>query len=287
MQGSSNEETFMGFRINTNVPSMIAQRNLSNVKKVQQESFQKLSSGNRISKSGDDAAGLAISEKMRATIKSGKQAVRNANDGVSMIQVAEGGMNEISNILVRLRELSVQSASDTVGDVERGFTDMEFQSLVQEIDRISNVTEFNGAKLLNGEGDTYDLQVGINSNTDESVLKYESGVTDVKASALGVDGMSVADKGSAASNLENIDLALNKLNENRANLGGLQNRLQSTVNNLQIFNENMSEANSRIRDTDIAEETTELTKSNILTNASTSVLAQANTAANSALRLIG
>ena len=277
----------MGFRINTNVPSMIAQRNLSNVKKVQQESFQKLSSGNRISKSGDDAAGLAISEKMRATIKSGKQAVRNANDGVSMIQVAEGGMNEISNILVRLRELSVQSASDTVGDVERGFTDMEFQSLVQEIDRISNVTEFNGAKLLNGEGDTYDLQVGINSNTDESVLKYESGVTDVKASALGVDGMSVADKGSAASNLENIDLALNKLNENRANLGGLQNRLQSTVNNLQIFNENMSEANSRIRDTDIAEETTELTKSNILTNASTSVLAQANTAANSALRLIG
>lgn len=277
----------MGFRINTNVTSLVAQRNLQNVKQNQQQNFEKLSSGSRIVRAGDDAAGLAISEKMKATIRSGKQAERNANDGISMIQVAEGGMNEISNILIRLRELSVQAASDTVGDTERSFSDKEFQSLVDEVNRISNVTEFNGRKLLDGSGDTFDFQVGTNSNDEQSVIQYKAGQTDVKASALNIDGLNVSSKDDAQSNLSTLDDAMNTLNGNRADLGALQNRLQTTVRNLQNSNENMSAANSRIRDTDIASESAELTKNNILASSSTAVLAQANTASQGALRLIG
>ncbi|MCK5882147.1 MAG: flagellin FliC, partial [Bacteriovoracaceae bacterium] len=145
----------MGLRINTNVASLSAQRALGNTTKAQSSSLEKLSSGSRIVKAADDAAGLAISEKMKAAIRGTNQAERNANDGISMIQTAEGGLNEVSNILIRLRELSVQSASDTVGDSERQFTDMEYQNLKQEVERISSVTEFNGKKLLNGEGDKY------------------------------------------------------------------------------------------------------------------------------------
>ncbi len=277
----------MGFRINTNVTSLAAQRNLQNVKNEQQKNFEKLASGNRIVRAADDAAGLAISEKLKAGIRSTRQAERNANDGISMVQVAEGGMNEISNILIRLRELSVQSASDTVGDTERSFSDMEFQSLVDEVNRISQVTEFNGIKLLNGEGDSLDFQVGINSNEDESVVKFEADKTDTSASALSIDGLSVADKADAQSNLEALDEAIIKLNENRSSLGALQNRLQSSVTNLQISAENMGAANSRIRDADIAAESTELAKNNILSNSSTAVLAQANVASQGAMRLIG
>lgn len=277
----------MGFRINTNVTSLSAQRNLQSVKQEQQKNFEKLSSGNRIVRAGDDAAGLAISEKLKATIRSGRQAERNASDGISMVQVAEGGMNEISNILIRLRELSVQASSDTIGDTERAFTDKEFQSLVDEVNRISAVTEFNGKKLLNGDGDTLDFQVGTNSNDDESVIQYDASKTDVQASALGIDGLSVESKGDAQGNLSTLDEALNTLNENRASLGALQNRLQTTVRNLQNQTENVAAANSRIRDTDIATESTELTKNNILANSSTAVLAQANVASQGALRLIG
>ncbi len=277
----------MGFRINTNVPSLVAQRNLEKVRGEQDKSFQKLSSGNRIVKAGDDAAGLAISEKMRASIRSSKQATRNANDGVSLIQTAEGGMNEISNILIRLRELSVQAASDTVGDVERSFSDKEFQSLVQEVDRIALATEFNGKKLLNGEGDTFEFQIGINSNKDESTMQYESSKSDVKSGTLGIDGLNVTSRDDAQSNLSQIDDAMEAINGNRADLGALQNRLQSTVTNLQIYTENLSAANSRVRDTDIAAETSTLTKNNILANSATAILGQANSSSSAALRLIG
>jgi len=151
----------MGLRINTNVASLTAQRSLGKTAAQEESTLSKLSSGNRITKAADDAAGLAISEKMKAQIRGTNQAERNANDGISLIQTAEGGLNEISNILVRLRELSVQAASDTVGDSERKFTDVEYQNLKQEIERISQVTEFNGKKLLNGLGDKYDFQIGI------------------------------------------------------------------------------------------------------------------------------
>jgi len=277
----------MGMRINTNVQSLAAQRSLGNVKRSQDASLEKLSSGARINKAGDDAAGLAISEKLKANIRGTQQATRNAGDGISMVQTAEGGLNEVSNILIRLRELSVQSASDTVGDTERSFTDMEFQSLVKEVDRIAESTKFNGKDLLNGAGDQMDLQIGIYNNEGLDRISYDPSTTSAKASDIGIDSLSVASKGGAQENLEALDTAIEKISGNRANLGALQNRLQSTISNLEVSTENLSAANSRIRDTDIATESAELARTNILSNSATSVLAQANQSNSGALRLIG
>ncbi|MDD0854644.1 flagellin [Halobacteriovorax sp. GB3] len=277
----------MGLRINTNVQSLAAQRSLGQVKTAQNSSLEKLASGNRINKAGDDAAGLAISEKLKANIKSTRQATRNAGDGISMIQTAEGGLNEVSNILTRLRELSVQSASDTVGDTERKFTDMEFQSLVKEVDRIAESTQFNGKNLLNGQGETLDFQIGINNNAENDRISYQPQDSSAKTADIGLEGLSVASKGGAQENLEAIDTAISRISENRANLGALQNRLQSTISNLEVSVENQSAANSRIRDTDIASESAELARTNILSNSATSVLAQANQSGQGALRLIG
>lgn len=277
----------MGLRINTNVQALSAQRNLGKVTDVKNQTFERLSSGNRINKAGDDAAGLAISEKLKASIKGHVQAERNAGDGISMIQTAEGGLNEVSNILVRLRELSVQSASDTVGDTERQFSNLEFQHLSKEIDRIAASTQYNGKDLLSGKGDTLDFQIGIYNNPDNDRLSYRPQDTDSSTEALGIGGMAVATKGDAQENLEKLDSAINALNANRANLGALQNRLVSTISNLQVKTENLAAANSRIRDADIAVETAELTKSNILSSSASSVLSQANNANSVALKLIG
>jgi len=276
----------MGLRIATNVQSMNAQRNLGISFDKQALSLSKLSSGARITKAGDDAAGLAISEKLKGSIRSMQQANRNANDGVSLIQTAEGGINEVSNILLRLRELSVQAASDTVGDVERGFTDKEVQNLKSEIDRIAQVTKFNGTQLLNGDGKTLDFQVGINADPVNDRLQYKTQETNVTLNKLGLGSVSTATKEGAQSNLAMIDVAIQQVNENRAGLGALQNRLSSTVNNLSISTENLSAANSRIRDTDMAAETSELTKRSILANAGTAVLSQANNSQNLALKLL-
>jgi flagellin len=277
----------MGLRVNTNTQSLAAQRNLSVNNGAQKSSIEKLASGTRINRAADDAAGLAISEKMRADIRSVRQDVRNANDGISMIQTAEGAMTEVSNILVRFRELSVQAASDTVGDTQRGFIDKEVQQLKQEVTRISNSTEFNGHKLLNGEGGSLDIQVGLNNNADLDRFHYDVSKTNVSLDALGVGGVSVADKASAQGNLSMIDQAINTLSGNRAELGALQNRLQSSVNSMQIYDENMSSARSRIYDVDMASETAELTKENILSQAGVSVLSQANQNSQLALKLIG
>jgi len=277
----------MGLRINTNTQSITAQRNLGQVKEKSNHTLAQLSSGERITKAADDAAGLAISEKLKADIRSTKQAERNASDGVSMVQVAEGGLNEVSNILIRLRELSVQSASDTVGETERQFTDLEFQNLSKEIERIAGSTEFNGKKLLNGEGEQFDFQVGTKNSAEFDRIAFDASVSNATVDGLGVGGLSVGTKEDAQNNLEVIDEAINRVNGSRANLGAMQNRLSSTINNLQIKNENMAEANSRIRDTDVAQATADLTKNNILTNSGTAVLAQANQASQSALRLIG
>ncbi|MCO4794236.1 MAG: flagellin FliC [Bacteriovoracaceae bacterium] len=277
----------MGFRINTNVTSLAAQRTLSVNNKGMEDSLGKLSSGTRIVRSADDAAGLAISEKLKSFMRGTKQAERNAGDGISMIQIAEGGLNEVSNILTRLRELSVQAASDTVGNPERKFTDLEYQNLKQEVQRISQVTEFNGKKLLNGSGERYDFQIGINNDEFQDRISYNAQLTNSSLDSLGLDGLGVGNKEDARTSLGSLDQAIQNIAGQRAELGAVQNRLTSTINNLQVNNENLSAANSRIRDTDYAEETAKRSKLNILQNAGTAVLAQSNAQGSAALKLIG
>ena len=277
----------MGLRINTNIQAMVAQRNLDQNRRSQESSLERLSSGTRINRAGDDAAGLAISERIRANTRSLGQANRNAQDGISLIQVAEGATNEVSNILVRMRELSIQAASDTIGDKERGFIDKEVQQLRSEIDRIAVTTEFNGTKLLNGSAPKLELQVGLNNNPMEDRLVIDSDQQNITVGALGIEGITTGSKADAQSNLAKLDDALTKLNENRSALGALQNRLQSTINNIGTYKENLDAARSRIRDTDMAAETSELTKSNILAQAGISVLSQANQNPQQVLKLLG
>jgi len=277
----------MGFRINTNVASMQAQSSLNKVNRESQESFAKLSSGQRITKAADDAAGLAISEKLKAEIRSAQQANRNVNDGVSLVQVAEGGLNETSNILVRMRELAIQSASDTVGDSERGMANLEYQQLKSEMDRISQVTEYNGKKLLNGSDNKIDFQVGTGADEFKDRISLDTSVINSGIDAMGVEGVDVSTKEGAQGSLGALDSAIEKISGQRAVLGSLQNRLTSTSNNLQVYTENMSAANSRIRDVDYAEESAKQARNQILTSAGTSVLAQANVSSQNALKLIG
>ena len=276
----------MGLRINTNVASLNAQRNLSGTRVSQQKTLEQLSSGQRINRAGDDAAGLAISENLKAQIRGLGQAERNAQDGISLVQIAEGGLSEVSNILIRLRELAVQAASDTIGPTERKFLNVEFEQLTAEVDRIANSTEFNRVPLLNGTGAVFDIQIGTRNDPLSDRLTFDASSADINVAALGLNLASVADKISAQNSLASIDQAIVSVSGIRADFGALQNRLQSTINNLQISVENLSAANSRVRDADIAKSTAELTKNNILMQAGTSVLAQANQSTTSALSLI-
>jgi len=277
----------MGLRINTNVQSLVAQRNLGVSNDKQRASLEKIASGTRIARAADDAAGLAIAEKMKADIRSLRQDSRNANDGISLVQVAEGGMNEISNILTRFRELSIQGASDTIGDKERGFINKEVLQLRSEIDRIAATTEFNGRKLLVGQGDKLEIQVGLNNSPELDRFVYDTQKLNTTASALGVADVNTESKQASQQNLEKIDNAIRMLSENRSEVGALQNRLASSVSNIAIYDENLSAAKSRIYDVDLATETSELTKSNILAQAGVSVLSQANNNSMSALKLLG
>jgi flagellin len=277
----------MGFRINTNVASLSAQRSLSINNREQESNLSKLSSGSRITKAADDAAGLAISEKLKANIRSLKQADRNANDGISMVQTAEGGLNEVSSILTRMRELAIQTSSDTVGDVERGMTNMEYQNLKLELERISQVTEFNGKKLLNGEGKMYDFQVGAGNDAFNDRISYDAQQVNSRMENLGLDELDVSTKEGSQNSLTSVDAAIEKVSGFRSFLGGIQNRLVSTSNNLQVNVENISAANSRIRDVDYAEATATKARNDILSAAGTSVLAQANMNGQNALKLIG
>ncbi len=277
----------MGLRINTNVASISAQRALGMTKMNVDSNLRKLSSGERITRAADDAAGLAISEKLKSHIRGLRQAKRNSDDGVSLIQTAEGGLNEISNIIIRLRELSIQAASDTVGDTERGFSNIEFQNLLEEIQRISKGAEYNGRKLLDGTGGMVDIQVGIHNDPTNDRINFDSSSTDSTLESLGLNGENIANKEGAQLSLSKLDEALLRINGTRANLGALQNRLQSASNTIAITEENFSAANSRIRDVDVASETADMTKNNILSQAGVSVLAQANQAPNFALKLLG
>lgn len=276
----------MGLRINTNVASINAQRNLWSTKANLDHSLERLSSGYRINRAGDDAAGLAISENLRAQVRGLKQASRNAQDGVSLVQVAEGGLNEISSILIRLRELGVQAASDTIGPVERQFLNVEYDQLVSEVDRIADATEFNGTTLLNGTGVLLDFQVGTRNDPNVDRLTFDASKADANTAALGINLTSVADKASAQNSLSAIDAAIVSVSAMRADFGAIQNRLMSTINNIAISTENLAAANSRVRDVDVAEETAELTRNNVLLQAGTSVLAQANQTTAAALALL-
>jgi flagellin len=275
----------MGLRIATNMASISAQRTLQAQQKRAEHSSAALSSGSRIVHAADDAAGLAISESIRGQTRGISQARSNAFNAISAVQVSEGGLNESSNILIRLRELGVQAASDHIGDRERGFLNMEAQQLTQEMDRIAKTTVFGDRKLLDGSGGKLEFQVGAFAGED-NVISYTLN-SDARIDNLGIEGLSVESKDDARESLAKVDEALMKVGEMRANFGATQSRLDSTVSNLDIQYENLSAANSRIRDTDIAKETSEMASAQILQNAAVSVLAQANNFPAVAMKLIG
>jgi flagellin len=276
----------MGMRITTNVAAINAQRSLVNSQRNIQNSMAQLSSGQRINKSADDAAGLAISENMKAQIRSAVQASRNANDGISLVQTAEGALGEIGNITTRLRELAVQSASDTLGDRERGLINKEVEQLKNEISRIANTSSWNSTKLLDGSTPVFDFQVGLYS-TDQDVISYDSSNNVATLEALGLRDLDFSTKEGARSAMMSLDDAQDSINGMRSNIGALQNRLTSAVDNLAVTQENLSAANSRIRDTDIAATSSDMARNNVLLQASTATLAQANQNSQLALKLLG
>lgn len=277
----------MGMRISTNVASINAQRTLTSSQREISKSMAQLSSGSRITKAADDAAGLGISENLKSQIRSFSQASRNANDAISMVQVAEGGLGEISNILTRMRELGIQAASDTVGDRERSYLQLEVGQLKSEVQRIAKTTTFGSTNLLDGTGAKFDIQVGINNDDFNDRISFDSSELDATAGNLGIESVDYSAKSGAHDALNVVDEAQARVAAFRANIGALQNRFSSTIENLGAQHENLSAANSRIRDADIATSTSEMARNQVLLNASTSVLSQANMIPQLALKLIG
>ena len=277
----------MGLRVNSNVSSINAQRNLANSTGNLQKSLQRLSSGLRITRAADDAAGLAISEGFRSDIRSIGQAQRNANDGISLLQIGEGALNEVSGILVRQRELAIQAANGTLGDAERNTINNEFQDLTEEINRIAAVTEFNGTTIL-ASGASTTFQIGVNNTTNDRITVDS---VDARASSIGLgSGAGVATVSTVAqaqASLSAIDGAISEVASLRASFGTVQNRLESSIRSLAVAQENTTAAESRIRDVDFANETAELTRNQVLQQAGISVLSQANVSTQSALSLLG
>lgn len=281
----------MGLIVNTNILSLNAQRNVKNTQNSLGTSVERLSSGLRINSAKDDAAGMAISMKLTAHVRSLNQAVRNAQDGISVVQTAEGGMNEIHNILTRMRELSQQASTGILATSDRAALNQEFQDLKSEITRISDTTEFNGLKLLDGSlsANGVSLQVGINNTGNDRITVSGGSFNDIDASALGLSSTvsSIDSATNAQSMLALVDTAIGTVSTRRGNLGAVQNRLGSTIANLEIAAENLSAANSRIKDADFAIETANLTRSQIILQAGVAVLSQANTIPQYALQLLG
>lgn len=275
----------MGLRIQTNLPSISAQRVLGVQQTRMAHATQALASGSRIVQAADDAAGLSISEFLRGQIRGIAQARNNAFNAGSAIQISEGGLNEVTNIMIRMRELGIQAASDNIGDKERGFLQEEANQLIAESDRISRTTQFGDKKLLDGSGGQMTFHVGAFAG-DENKVSYTLDAN-ATASELGVDGISFEDKDSAADSLAMVDDALQKIGKLRANFGAVQSRLNATTANLDVQYENISAANARIRDVDVAKETAEMASAQVLQQAAVSVLAQANTFPAQALKLIG
>jgi len=305
----------MGLRIQTNTASINAQRNLGNSSDQVNSSMEKLASGYRINKASDDAAGLAVSEKLKADVRGINMAKRNAGDGISLVQTAEGGLNEVGNILTRLRELAVQASSDTIGDTERGFLNKEFGQLKSEVTRIAKSTEFNGTRLLTGDTEVEDslkknatsypleIQIGKDYFADADNIENKNTVNTMRVDLRDInatmgeqgldlgeeaeEGASVISKTLAQGSLEKLDTAISKVSGYRATIGAIQSRLQSSINNLSVQSENFSAANSRIRDTDFADESAKLAQGNIIKQAGVAVLSQSNQLPQAALRLLG
>lgn len=275
----------MGLRIQTNLPSISAQRVLGVQQKRMEHSSQALASGSRIVQAADDAAGLAISENMRGQIRGIAQARNNAFNAGSAIQISEGGLNEINNILIRLRELGIQAASDNIGDKERVFLNEEAKQLIDEADRIAKTTQFGDKKLLDGSGGDLTFHVGAFAGK-ENTISYSLS-SNATASELGIDDVDLTEKSGGVSTLNSVDKALINLSSMRANFGAVQSRLNATVSNLDVQYENLNAANSRLRDVDVAKESAEMASASVLQSAAVSVLAQANQFPAVALKLIG
>lgn len=276
----------MGLRINTNVQSLIAQNSLSKNSEALKQTQQRLSTGTRIVSAKDDAAGLAISENLRAVRRSTIENIRNAQNGFLLLQTADGALNEISNIIMRMKELAVQAASDTNGNNERKYLNNEYQALKAEIDRISNATLFNGRPLLNGQGGEFEIQIGPNNRPGIDRIKVSSDFH-IMTSTLALEELKISTADGARESLTPINTALERLASVRADIGASESRLSTTINALQQYEENTAAASSQIRDADLAYETAELAKNNILTQAGVAVLLQANNSPNLALKLLG
>ncbi len=273
----------MSVSIRTNVASLNAQRNMSQTQSMLDSSLAKLSSGYRITAAGDDAAGLGISTNLIAQIKSYSQAVRNANDGQSLIQAAEAGLNNSANIITRLRELAMESASDGVGNSERAYINTESVALIAELQRVAVTSEYNGTRLLDGVAATMDFQVGVRGTTND-VISFIT--MDATTTALGVSTLNLSTKTGSVAALNTLDTALSRVSTARSTIGAAGNRFNETITTIQAFREALSAANSRIRDVDVAEETSNLTKAQILAQAGVSVLSQANQLPQMALKLL-
>ena len=276
----------MSLRINTNELSLAAQRNLEQTERRMHSVVERLASGSRIVKASDDPAGLSISDNLNAHVRSLGQAIKNAQDGISLVQVYEGGTNEINNMLIRMRELAMQSATDTVGDQERSMIDNEVQQLKMEVDRIAKTTRYASRELLAGDSVVLDFQVGINNEDGVDRITFDPGNTNLTASGIEIDGISVMDKEGAKDALGTVDQALTRVNDIRSRIGAIQGRLNSTQISQGIFQENLSAARSRIRDADMAYETSVLAKESILRQAGVAVLMQANQTPQLALNLL-
>ena len=285
----------MPVRIFNNVPSLNAQRILGTNNDRLASSVERISSGIRINRASDDAAGLAISEGLRSDIRTLRQAVRNSNDGISLINITEGALNEQASILIRLRELAAQASTGTVGSTERQTIQLEFSALRNEIDRISNVTEFNGQKLVDGSlasgvasGSQIMIQVGLDSGANSRInLNEQINLAAVTASSLSIDSLSVTTSAAALTALDSVNTAIGTVTQGRGKVGSVQNRLVRTVSNLSISIENLQAAESQIRDADIAEEVAMLTRNQIMVQASTAMVGQANLIPQSVLQLLG
>lgn len=276
---------FMGLRIKTNVQALVAQHRLSETREALEQTQNRMASGSRIIRAMDDAAGLAISESLRATLRASGQNIKNTQDAFYMLQTADSSINEITNIVIRMKELAVQAASDTNGDKERGYLDHEYQELKNELNRISEAAQFNGRPLLNGEGETIAIQVGPNNNPSIDRIQISTGFK-INTDALGLEQFNVLTSEGARNTLEPIQYALDVIAEVRGSIGAGESRINTTLRSLTSYQENISGAYSQIRDADVAVETSEFAKYNILSQASVAVLAQANTIPGIALKLI-
>ncbi len=275
----------MGLRVNTNIAALNAQRNLSSITLRLNSSYRRLSTGLRITTAADDAAGLASSERLRAQIRSLDQAKRNANDGISLVQTAEGSLGEVSNILSRMRELAVQANNGTVSDSDKKTLNEEFSALINEINRIARSTQFNNINLLDGSSSNLTFQVGF--GTTGGVDTIGVSLSPALSTTLGISSLDISSSGNPSAAIAAIDSAINTVSSLRGSLGAVQNRLSSTISNLGVAVENLSAAESRIRDVDVASETARLTRNSILQQAAISVLAQANLSTQGALTLLG